>query len=75
MIWALIPGPIKVGLAWIAAGFAAMLGVWGLAKRDARRDQKIDAGRAYKERLDVEKDIANSNDDPSDGLRANWKRK
>lgn len=55
MIWALIPGPVKRALAWFLAGLAAVAGVWGLAKRDARQKAALDAAKEYRktrERID-----------------------
>ncbi len=43
MIWALIPGPIKRAVAWLLAGFVAFAGVWGVARRDARRETALAA--------------------------------
>ena len=43
MIWALIPGPIKRAVAWLLAGLVAFAGVWGVAKRDARRETALAA--------------------------------
>lgn len=64
MIWAIIPGPIKRALAWLLAGLVAFAGVWGLAKRDARRGAALDAAKGY---IKTRKDIDNATDDlPSD---------
>ena len=43
MIWAIIPGPVKRALAWLLAGLVAVAGVWGMAKRDARRETALEA--------------------------------
>ena len=43
MIWAIIPAPIKRALAWLLAGLVAFAGVWGMAKRDARRETALEA--------------------------------
>lgn len=47
MIWALIPGSIKRGLAWLAVAFTALAATWGLAKRDARQKADLDAANGY----------------------------
>ena len=47
MIWATIPAPIRRALAWAVAGLVALLGVWGLAKRDARRKTALEAAERY----------------------------
>lgn len=55
MIWALIPGPVKRALAWISVGVVALLGMWGLAKRDSRQKAALEAAEAYRktrERID-----------------------
>ena len=43
VIWAIIPGPIKRVLAWLLAGLVAVASVWGMAKRDARRETALEA--------------------------------
>ena len=42
MIWALIPAWLKRAVAWLLAGLVAFAGIWGLAKRDARREAKTE---------------------------------
>jgi hypothetical protein len=32
-------------MAWLVAGLAAVAGIWGLAKRDARRGADLDAAK------------------------------
>jgi hypothetical protein len=43
MIWALIPNPIKRGLAWLLAGLAAVWAIRAGAKREARTEAALDA--------------------------------
>lgn len=43
MIWDIIPAPIKRALAWLLTGLVAFAGVWGMAKRDARRETALEA--------------------------------
>ena len=43
MIWAIIPGPVKRALGWLLAGLVAFAGVWGMAKREARRETALEA--------------------------------
>lgn len=68
MIWAaLIPAWLKRALAWAVAGLAAVAGVWGLAKRDARRGADLDAAKGY---INTRKEIDDATDDlPADDLQ------
>jgi hypothetical protein len=63
MIWAIIPGPVKRAMAWLLAGLGVVAGVWGLAKRDARRGAALDAAEGY---IETRKEI----DDATDNLPA-----
>lgn len=46
MIWAaLIPAWLKRAAGWLVAGLVAFAGIWGLAKRDARRGADLDAAK------------------------------
>lgn len=65
MIWAIIPAPFRRALAWAVAGLVALLGMWGLAKRDARRETALEAAERYaktRERMD---DADTGTDDPA----------
>lgn len=39
----LIPSPIRNAAAWLAGAVIAFLAVWGMAKRDARRETALAA--------------------------------
>jgi hypothetical protein len=46
VIWAaLIPAWLKRAAGWLVAGLAAVAGIWGLSKRDARRGAALDAAK------------------------------
>ena len=66
MIWAIIPGPVKRALAWLLAGLVAFAGVWGLAKRDQRRETALEAAeriaKAEIKRGKIEDDIDQDHD-------------
>lgn len=72
MIWALIPGPIKRALAWLVAGLVAFAGVWGLVRRDVRREAALEAAEQYRETRE-RIDHADSPSDPD--LARDWLRK
>ena len=56
MIWAaLIPGWLKRAAGWALAGLVAFAGIWGMAKRDARRGAALGAAKDHiktRERMD-----------------------
>lgn len=77
MIWAMFPAPIKRAMAWLLAGLVAFAGIWGMAKRDARRGAALDAAKdtikAHEVRDEIDDDVAGS-PDPRQRLRDEWKR-
>jgi hypothetical protein len=76
VIWAIIPAPIKRAVAWLLAGLVAFAGIWGLAKRDARRGAALDVAKdtieALETRNEIDDDVAAS-PDPRQRLR-DWQR-
>jgi len=72
MIWALIPGPIKRALAWLLAGLVAFAGVWGMAKRDSRRETALEAAERYAKTRKRMDDVETGTDDPA--LLRDWLR-
>ena len=75
MIWAaLIPAWLKRALAWLVAGLAAVAGIWGLAKRDARRGAALDAARQHIKTREGMDDATRDLPDDTDQLRE-WLRK
>jgi hypothetical protein len=44
---ALILSPLRKAAGWALAGLMAFLAVWGLAKRDARRETVLQAAERY----------------------------
>lgn len=78
MIWAaIVPAWLKRAMAWAVAGLVAFVGIWGLAKRDARRGVALDAAKdtikAHEVRNEVEADI-DGGADPKQRLRDGWGR-
>lgn len=47
MIWAIIPGPIKRALAWLAVAFGAFWAIRVTAKREARTEAALEAANDY----------------------------
>ena len=43
----LILSPVRKAAGWALAGLMAFLAVWGLAKRDARRETALQAAERY----------------------------
>jgi len=74
----LIPSPIRNAATWIAGAVIAFLAVWGLAKRDARRETALEAAeriaKAERKRGKKDDDIDQDTDLVSRAMRINLVR-
>lgn len=62
---ALILSPLRRAAGWALAGLMAFLAVWGLAKREARRETALEAAERYaktRKRMDDADTLGNDPD-------------
>lgn len=68
----LILSPLRKAAGWALAGLMAFLAVWGLAKREARRETALEAAERYAKTRRKIDDADTGNDDPA--LLRDWLR-
>lgn len=68
----LILSPFRKAAGWALAGILAFLAVWGLAKREARRETALEAAERYAKTRRKIDDADTGNDDPA--LLRDWLR-
>lgn len=68
----LIPSPLRKAAGWALAGLLAFLAVWGLAKREARRETALEAAERYAKTRRKIDDADTGTDDPA--LLRDWLR-
>lgn len=57
--------PLRKAAGWALAGLLAFLAVWGLAKREARRETALEAAERYAKTRRKIDDADTGTDDPS----------
>jgi len=68
----LILSPLRKAAGWALAGLLAFLAVWGLAKREARREAALEAAERYAKTRRKIDDADTGTDDPA--LLRDWLR-
>lgn len=68
----LILSPLRKAAGWALAGLLAFLAVWGLAKREARRETALEAAERYAKTRRKIDDADTGTDDPA--LLRDWLR-
>ena len=68
----LILSPLRKTAGWALGALVAFLAVWGLAKRDARRETALEAAERYAKTRRKIDDADTGNDDPA--LLRDWLR-
>lgn len=68
----LILSPLRKAAGWALAGLLAFLAVWGLAKREARRETALQAAERYAKTRRKIDDADTGTDDPA--LLRDWLR-
>lgn len=61
----LILSPLRKAAGWALAGLLAFLAIWGLAKRDARRETALQAAERYAKTRRKIDDVETGTDDPA----------
>lgn len=61
----LILSPLRKAAGWALAGLLAFLAVWGLAKRETRRETALEAAERYAKTRRKIDDADTGTDDPS----------
>jgi len=68
----LILSPLRKAAGWAMAGLMAFLAIWGLAKREARRETALEAAERYAKTRRKIDDADTGTDDPA--LLRDWLR-
>ena len=74
-IWRMLPGPVKIGLAAVAAGVIAFLGGRYRGRANAEEEERRRNAEALKKRAKVDNEIAGmSGSEVDKKLRDRWSR-